>query len=309
LGALPARFRRERVLVVGCGDVGLRCARELGGGRRARLLALTSSPERVSVLRQAGLTPLLGNLDQPHSLVRLAGLATRVLHLAPPPTELPGRWQHDPRSRALSQVLARRSRPRALVYGSTTGVYGDCAGAWVSETRPVAPSTPRAQRRVDAEDRLRWWGRAFGVPVALLRIPGIYAHDRVGGPRERLLRGTPVLRAEDDVYTNHIHADDLARACVRALWRAPVQRSIQVCDDTDLKMGDYFDLAAELYDLPKPERIAREGAERRLSLMVLSFMNESRRLRNGRMKRELGLVLRYPTVREGLLGPPEPASR
>lgn len=302
LGALPARFRRERVLVVGCGDVGLRCVRELGHGRRARLLALTSSPERVLALRQAGVTPLRGNLDEPRSLARLAGLATRVLHLAPPPTDAPGGWQRDPRSRALVQALARRGRPRALVYGSTTGVYGDCDGAWVRESRPVAPATPRALRRVDAEDRLRWWGRALGVPVAVLRIPGIYAHDRAGGPRERLLRGTPVLRPEDDVYTNHIHADDLARACVRALWRAPAQRVYHVCDDTDQKMGDYFDWAADLYGLPRPERIAREGAERRLSLMVLSFMNESRRLCNDRLKQELRVVLRYPQVRDGLLG-------
>ena len=155
---------------------------------------------------------------------------------------------------------------------------------------------------MDAEQVLRWYGRAFGVPVTLLRIPGIYAADREGGtPRERLLRGAPVLRPEDDVFTNHIHADDLARACVAALWRPRWLRVINVSDDTELLMGDYFDLAADLYGLPRPERIAREGAEQRLSLMVLSFMNESRRLRNDRMKKELRLRLRYPTVREGLV--------
>lgn len=301
MGALPARFRRERVLVVGCGDVGLRCVRELGQGRRARVLALTSSPDRVDALRAQGVTPLLGNLDAPRTLGRLAGLATRVLHLAPPPNEQPGNWQRDPRTRALAVALARRSPPGKLVYGSTTGVYGDCGGGWVDEARPVAPATPRAMRRVDAEDRLRWWGRAFGVPVNVLRIPGIYAPDRAGGPRERLLRGTPVLRAEDDVYTNHIHADDLARACVKALWQGPAQRVYHACDSTDLKMGDYFDLAADLFGLPRPERIPREGAQQRLSLMVLSFMNESRRLRNDRLLHELGLRLRYPTVREGLV--------
>ena len=304
MGALPARFRRERVLVVGCGDVGLRASRVLGSGRRARLYALTSSPDRTAALREAGLTPLLGNLDEPASLQRLAGLATRVLHLAPPPSDRPGGWDRDPRTRALGQALARRHAPRRLVYGSTTGVYGDCQGAWVEETRPVAPDTPRAQRRVDAENYLRWWGRAMGVGVQLLRIPGIYAPDRSGGPKERLLRGTPVLRPEDDVYTNHIHADDLARACVRALWQGRTQRAYNVCDDTQLKMGDYFDLAADLFGLPRPERIPRVGAEQRLSLMVLSFMNESRRIHNRRMKTELGVALRYPTVREGWLAHP-----
>ncbi|WP_442762982.1 SDR family oxidoreductase [Malikia spinosa] len=318
LGALPARFRRERVLIVGCGDVGLRSARELGARPKAllepgaidaeaaasqgapgrvRLLALTSTPTRQAELRQAGITPLAGNLDDPASLRRLAGLATRVLHLAPPP----GTGLGDPRSLALVRALARRTPPRALVYGSTSGVYGDCSGAWVDEVRAVNPGTPRAHRRVAAEDLLRHWGRALGVPVGVLRIPGIYAPDREGGtPRERLLRGTPVLRREDDVHTNHIHADDLARACVRALWRAPVQRVFNCCDDTELTMGDYFELAADLYGLPRPERVSREQARERLSPMTLSFMGESRRLSNLRMKRELGLKLRYPQVEQGL---------
>lgn len=317
LGALPARFRRERVLIVGCGDVGLRSARALGAvagaegtdesmpalsrgaGGRVRLFALTSTPARVAALRAAGITPLVGNLDDPASLRRLAGLATRVLHLAPPP----GVGVSDPRSLALARALARRARPLALVYGSTSGVYGDCGGAWVDEVRAVNPATPRARRRVAAEGVLRAWGRAFGVPVGVLRIPGIYAPDREGGtPRERLLRGVPVLRREEDVHTNHIHADDLARACVRALWRAPVQRVFNVCDDTELSMGDYFDLAADLYGLPRPERVSREQARERLSPMTLSFMGESRRLRNLRLKRELGLRLRYATVAQGLRG-------
>ncbi len=139
------------------------------------------------------------------------------------------------------------------------------------------------------------------VRVSVLRIPGIYAPDREGGtPRARLERGTPVLRAEDDVYTNHIHADDLARACVLALWRARPQRVVNVTDDTTLKMGDYFDLAADLYGLPRPPRIARDTAGDQLPVMLLSFMSESRRLHNQRMKTELGLRLRYPTVAEGL---------
>lgn len=300
LGALPSRFRRERVLIVGCGDVGLRATQVLGQGSRARLLALTSSPQRVTALRERGLVPLLGDLDDPASLRRLSGLATRVLHLAPPATDQPARCEQDGRTRHLARALATRSRPVKLVYGSTSGVYGDCAGAWVAETRVVQPSTSRAMRRVDAESQLRGWGRALGVDVSVLRIPGIYAPDRAGGPRERLLRGTPVLRPEDDVYTNHIHADDLARACARALWLRAPQRVLNVSDDTDLKMGDYFDWVADHYGLPRPERIPRAGAEQRLTLMTLSFMSESRRLRNERMKRELKLVLRFPTIRDGL---------
>lgn len=301
LGALPARFRRERVLIIGCGDVGQRAARSLGQGRRVRLLALTSSPERAPALRAQGITPLVGNLDDARSLQRLAGLATRVLHLAPPPSGETDDWRLDPRTRGLVRALAQRLPPAALVYGSTTGVYGDLQGRLVSEAQPVQPLTPRAWRRVDAEAMVHWWGRASGVRTTVLRIPGIYAPDRAGGtPRDRLLRGTPVLRPEDDVYTNHIHADDLGRACALALWRGKPQRNVNVVDDTQLKMGDYFDLAADLYGLPRPPRVARAGAQESLPLMLLSFMSESRRLSNQRLKQELRLVLRYPTVREGL---------
>jgi nucleoside-diphosphate-sugar epimerase len=302
MGALPARFRRERVLIVGCGDVGLRTARGLGAGRSVRLLALTSSPERVPALRAAGITPLAGNLDDPSSLRRLAALGTRVVHLAPPPSDQLADWRLDPRTRALVRALAQRTPPRSLVYGSTSGVYGDRKGAHTDETVTVQPLTPRAWRRVDAEDTVRWFGRAFGVRASVLRIPGIYAPDREGGtPRERLRRGTPVLRAEDDVYTNHIHADDLARACALALWRGRSQRVFNVVDDTDLKMGDYFDLAADLYGMPRPPRVARDAAVDQLPLMLLSFMSESRRLSNRRIRRELRWAPHHPTVREGLV--------
>ena len=307
LGALPARFRRERLLIVGCGDVGQRVARQLHAGPgagRVQVLALTSSPERTATLRAQGIRPLRGNLDDPATLRRLSGIATRVLHLAPPPGEGAGgnAWWRDPRTVALARALRLRSLPRSLVYASTTGVYGDCGGALVPETRPVAPGTPRAQRRVNAERAVRHLGRA-GVRASVLRIPGIYAPNREGGtPEARLRRGTPVLVPEDDVFTNHIHADDLARACLAALWRGRPQRIYNVSDQTELKMGDYFDLAADLYGLPRPARVARSAAQEQLSVMLLSFMSESRRLDNRRMRQELGLALRYPTVAEGLRG-------
>ncbi len=267
---------------------------------RVQLMALTSTGDRSDALHAQGVRVLRGDLDQPRSLRRLAGLAHRVVHLAPPPAQ---GWT-DTRTRALVVALRRRAPPQSLVYGSTSGVYGDCAGAWVAETRTTRAETARARRRVDAEHWVRFLGRGAGVGVGILRIPGIYAPDRAGGtPRKRLLAGTPVLRSEDDVYTNHIHADDLARACIAALWRARPQRVYNTSDDTCLKMGDYFDLAADLFDLPRPPRLARAAAAAQLPLGLLSFMGESRRLDNTRLKRELKLALRYPTVTQGLQQP------
>ncbi len=296
---MPSRFRRQRLLIVGCGDVGLRVAALLV--QRTRVLALTSSPGRVQVLRELGITALSGNLDLPATIARLAGLATRVVHLAPPPSHYPAS-RIDTRSTALARVLRHRTPPRAVVYGSTSGVYGHCEGDWVDETRLVHPQTARAHRRVHAEATMRWLGRASGSSVHILRIPGIYAPDRKGGtPRERLQRGAPVLVDSEDVFTNHIHADDLARACVAALWRGKPQRITNVNDDSQLKMGAYFDMAADLYGLARPPRLTLAEAQLALPAMQLSFMGESRRLLNKRLKQELRLNLRYPTTSAGLL--------
>ena len=294
--ARHTRFRQTRVLIVGCGDVGIRAARLLRP--HCRVLALTSQTERAAELRSQGVLPLIGNLDAPATLARLAGLAPRILHLAPPPSQ----GEQDTRTAHLLQALARRGRVHSLVYGSTTGVYGDAGGAQFDETRPVRPATARAHRRVDAESRVRAWGqRGHGVRASILRIPGIYALDREGGdPRERVRRGSPLLAPADDVFTNHIHADDLARACVLALWRGRPGRVVHACDDTDLRMGDYFDWVADHFGLPRAPRLTRTEAVQVMSPMQWSFMSESRRLLNHRLKRELRLRLTFPTIEQGL---------
>ncbi len=199
-----------------------------------------------------------------------------------------------PRTQNLIAALTRaRSIPQRFVYISTTGVYGDCAGARVGETRPRRARTPRSRRRVAAEDRLRDWAKRYGVALSILRAPGIYAETRL--PLDRIRQGTPVLVADDDVYTNHIHADDLARATVAALFRAKPNRAYNVTDDAEMKMGSWFDTVADAFHLPRPPRVSWEDAEHRIAPLLLSFMSESRRISNGRMKRELRVRLRYPT--------------
>jgi nucleoside-diphosphate-sugar epimerase len=277
--------------------VGLRVLEALRKQRRClKIFALTSNPTRRAELRQAGAEPLIGNLDEPATLQRLAALPTHVLHLAPPPAH----GSHDPRTRHLLQALARGGTVQRFVYASTTGVYGDAQGARFDETRATAPSTDRARRRVDAEQVLRWYGRAFGPSgpsVSVLRVPGIYAFDRVGGdPRERLQRGSPLLAPQDDVHTNHIHADDLARACIAALWRGAPQRVYHVNDHSTLTMGEHFDAVADAFALPRAPRLTRAQMAAQVSPMQMSFMSESRQLVNTRMQRELRLRLRYPSV-------------
>lgn len=257
--------------------------------RRWQVIALVRTIDPA--LRTLGVKQIHGDLDQPASLRRLAGIADAVLHSAPPPNEGEG----DPRTKRLLATLARaRSLPRHLIYISTSGVYGHCGGEVVRESRPCRASTARARRRVAAESLLR----RSAVRVSILRAPGIYAADRL--PLERVRRGDPVLNADEDVFTNHIHAEDLAAACIAALERGGVNRCYNICDDSAERMGDWFDKLADAFGLPRPPRMARAEIRTRLSPMLLSFMSESRRLDNTRMKRELKLRLRYPTIDAGI---------
>lgn len=239
--------------------------------------------------------PVLADLDDIRSLARIAGIADIVLHFAPPPST----GLADTRTRHLLTALAQHTElPRRLIYISTSGVYGDCAGGWVPETLPVHPATGRAARRVDAERQIRNFAQRSGVQASILRVPGIYAAERL--PLERIRRGTPILCAADDVYSNHIHAEDLAHIVELAMYRGRNSRVYHASDDSELKMGEYFQLVAQAFDLPAPPQISRDEAELSLPASLLSFMSESRRLCNARLKRELRVRLIYPTVVAGL---------
>ncbi len=286
----------QKILIVGSGDVARRILSRLAQRTPgARVYALLRDAARAAEWRAAGATPVLADLDDRASLQRIAGLADVVLHLAPPP----GEGRNDTRTRNLLAALGKaKSLPRQLVYVSTTGVYGDCGGAQIDETWPLNPESARAGRRVDAERRLRAWGGRCGVGVVILRAPGIYAADRL--PLERLQKGLPALAEADDVFTNHIHADDLAAACLAAMHNGAANRVYNVVDDSDLKMAAYFDRVADAFALPRPPRLSRDEAARTLSPVQWSFMRESRRIGNRRLKNELKLSLAYPTIEAGI---------
>ncbi|TAK91263.1 MAG: SDR family oxidoreductase [Burkholderiaceae bacterium] len=293
MSALPRLFRRQRLLIVGCGDVGMRILRGLQQSPRPpRIFALTRQPETRDALRAAGAVSLLADLDQPRTLQRLRGLSRHIIHLAPPPPN----GTDDPRTRHLLAQL--RGDGLRLVYVSTSGVYGDCAGAWVDETRPLRPQSARAQRRIAAEQCLREWGARRRRCVSILRAPGIYAAERL--PLERLRQGLPVLRADEDVYTNHIHADDLARLCGWGLVRGRANRVYNACDAQPLKMGDWMDAVARALDLPVPARQTAAEVKAAVSAVQWSFLCESRRLSNRRLLEEWGVRLRYPQAMEFL---------
>ena len=281
-------FGKPRILIVGCGDIGLRVAKQLC--RNYRVFALTSQQSRFSELRGIGITPILGDLDKPETLWRLSGLAETVIHLAPPQNI----GHRDSRTRNLTRILAQGpASVSRLIYVSTTGVYGDHKGGRVSEITPVNPQSERAKRRVDAERVLRLWGPANGVAVTILRVPGIYAANRL--PVDRLQTRTPALIPDEDAYSNHIQSDDLARLVCAAVYHGKPQRIINTCDGSETKMGDYFDEVADAFGLERPARMPAAELQKIVSPMLWSFMRESRRVSNTRLP-ELKTPLRYPSV-------------
>lgn len=289
---------KKTLLIIGSGDVAMRTAPLLQ--KKYRILGLCRNLNNIDHLRSHGIFPIYGNLDFPRTLEKLAGLAQIVLHLAPPPNQ----GLRDHRTAHLLSALSRPTKkhrrilPQRLIYISTSGVYGDCGGAFIDETHPVHPENGRAVRRVDAERQIRQWGQQNQVQVAILRVPGIYAADRL--PLTRLREGHPAILDAEDSFTNHVHADDLARIICAAIHHAKPNRIYHASDNSQLKMGAYFDLVADHFELPRPPRIPREQAKEKIPSSMLSFMKESRRLNNHRIKKELGVNLLYPTVYEGV---------
>jgi len=278
------------VLIVGCGYVGERVARaEQAAG--ARVIALVRSADGAARLAAQGIECLRADLDDRASLTALPTAQASLYYFAPPPPS----GVIDTR---LEDFLAAIEQPPAqVVLISTTGVYGDCQGEWVTEDRPPHPVADRARRRLDAEQRLRTWGQAHDVPVAILRVPGIYGPERL--PVARLQAGEPVLREAESPWSNRVHVDDLVRACLAA--RARRARGVyNISDGHPSTMTDYFNRVADALGLPRPPQITRAQASTELSDGMRSYLAESKRLDNRRMREELGVEPRYADLARGL---------
>ena len=300
---MPRLFRRKRLLIVGCGACGLQIVQQKA--RHWRIFATTTQASNRESLLAAGATPLQVDLDlPPNRRRRWTALAAALIMLVPPPRT----GDQDARTRRLAHLLRRQTRPivaprarptrQRLIYISTSGVYGNADGRWIDETQPLRPQSDRAKRRIDAENVLRRLGKTPRWSVGILRAPGIYGPDRL--PLKRLAAATPCINDDEDSYSNHISEVDLARGALMALHRGRNQRVFNANDDQPMKIGAYFDAVADACGLPRPPRAPRQAVQQALTPLQWSFLQESRRLCNRRLRKELRMTLRYPSVHDAL---------
>ena len=280
------------MLIVGCGDVG----RKIASAAHADLQpvsCLVRSAASAAALQARGLHAIAVDLDHEGPPLDDDRDQAEIYYFAPPPPT----GDSDPRMQRFLHALPSGRRHR-IVYISTSGVYGNCAGAWVDETRPPNPQVDRARRRYSAEQQLSAWRADGGGEVVILRVAGIYGPGKL--PLERLRKGLPMIAADEAPWTNRIHIDDLVQVCAAAMARGCDGEVYNVADGNPGNMRDYFDRVADLAGLPRAPLIKLAEAEGRLSAGLMSYLGESRRLDNRKMREELGVTLRYPTLGEGL---------
>ncbi len=283
----------DKILIIGCGDIGKRVAR-LALERGLEVWGLTRSTTHASELEALGIRCIHGDLDSQLPIDGLPTAGAHVIYLAPPP----GGGESDPRVRTFAASVLPGEEPAKVVYISTSGVYGDCGGASVDEQTPLNPQTSRARRRADAETLLGEWGKHREIPVVVLRVTGIYGPGRF--PLARLKEGHPVLRDEEAGLTNRIHADDLAEICLAAAEKAPAGEVYNVSDGHPTTMTEYFNRVADAFGLQRPPQVSLEEARKVMTPLMLSYIGESRRMDNRKLLEELGVTLRYPDLASGL---------
>ena len=279
-------------IVLGCGYVGMRLARQCLA-RGERVTGVVRSQDGLDRLDRAGIPGVRLDLAT-EGLGQLPAAGARLFHLAPPPDT----GTEDAHTRRLVESFARTGDPARILYISTTGVYGDCDGRWVVETWPASPTTDRSRRRWDAEQCLTRWSAQSGGELVVLRVAGIYGPERL--PLERIRLGVPLVRPEEAPFTNRIHVDDLVGLCLAAMDRGSDGGVYNACDGNPSTMTDYFLRVADAAGLPHPPLIPMAEAAQHLSSGMLSYMAESRRLANDKLRRELDLDLHYPTLDDGL---------
>ncbi len=279
------------VLIVGCGYIG-RQVGEKWIKRGVPVTGLVSSEASVESLRGTGITVLQSDLDTGLSVLPTEDAL--IYYFVPPP----GNTDIDTRMRKFVSILKANKAPEHLILISTTGVYGDAGGQWVTEDSTVQPGTDRAKRRLDAEAVLSAWSLDSGVVLVILRVGGIYGPGRL--PVRFLSSGQALPPVDDSPYTNRIHADDLADVCVAAAHPGFSPGIYNATDGQPMRMVDYFHQVADFLGMEQPPSSEFGAAMEKLSPAMQAYLSESRRICNQKLLSELGSGLKYPSIKEGL---------
>jgi nucleoside-diphosphate-sugar epimerase len=267
------------------------------GARFSRIVGTTRTAESAAAVRardfggrQVEMLAFDGKRASPQLIAEVDNADALLISAAPDE-------RGDPVLAVLGDALARAPHLRIIVYLSTIGVYGDHGGEWIDEATAPAPRTERSRQRVEAERAWQALGRQRGIPVAILRLAGIY------GPGQNALanlrRGSARRIVKPGQVFNRIHVADIAQAIEATLARA-ADGIFNLADDEPGPGGDPITFAADLIGMAPPPEIPFKEAAKTMSPMALSFYGESKRVRNDHLKRVLGVRLRYPTYREGL---------
>ena len=284
-------------LIIGCGDIGFRVARELIQ-QKHQVQATIHFEEGTKVPQSAGIKTIIANFDYQEDVPELPLQGKKLFYFMSPQ----GGGSSDYRMLNFCRKLSADNYPAKVVYISTSGVYGDCGDDLVTEETPLNPMTSRAKRRVSAENQLREQADKFGFELVILRVTGIYGPGRL--PISQLQKGHEVLVEADAPRTNRIHSLDLVQICLAAMDKGDDGDIFNVCDGEESSMSQYFMAVAKMYDFPQPRQLSWVEAEKVMNPLTFSFLKESRRMSNQKMVKKLAVELQFPTLEKGL-----PASR
>ncbi|HXW48847.1 MAG TPA: SDR family oxidoreductase, partial [Xanthobacteraceae bacterium] len=292
-----ARSRRALMSVLVCFGFGY-CAEHFVaefGDKFERIVATVRGAERAAVLNAYKAGPLQamvfdGNHTTPE-LERAIAQARYALVSIPPGDA------GDPVLAAFGKDLAAGENLNSIVYLSTVGVYGESGGGWVDEETPAAPASQRGRRRLAAEQAWRDLGARRGIAVAVLRLAGIYGPGQ--NALSKIARGKARRIVKPGQIFNHIHVGDIAQA-IDAAFTHRASGVFNVADDEPAAPADPILFAAQLMGRAPPPEEKFDDAAASMSPMALTFWQECRRVKNDKLKRALGVTLRYPTYREGL---------
>jgi len=288
-------MHKVNISIVGCGYIGKKVA--------SKLLSLGASVE--CYVHSAGSKEACEALDLRANLLELDNSdfsnewhvqdKNIIAYFAPPPRH----GISDTRmTHFISTLENLKSTPNKIVLISTTGIYGDCQGEWIDESRAVNPQADRAHRRLSAENQLQQYCQSKNIECIIFRVPGIYAIDKL--PEKRITSGEPIVSAVDSGYTNRIHAEDLSEFCVEALTQKIKPGVYNCCDGNPSTMNDYFVRVADFLGIDRPKEISLQQAKKELSAGMLSYLAESKRISNKKLLDNFSTKFKYPDLQSTL---------